>query len=112
LPHREIGIAASVLCLGVAIVHVEKSTSPWLPFFFVLFFGMCHGHAHGTEMPNSPSPAFYTFGFLVSTSVLHLLGVAIGEMPIRHERLTSSLRYAGAAMAGMGTTFLLAGLGL
>lgn len=112
LPLRELGVAASVIFLGVAIVHVSTATRPWLPFVFVLFFGICHGHAHGTEMPGSASPAYYTFGFLISTTLLHLVGVLIGEVAIRRERLVSGLRYTGAAMAGVGITFLLAGLGV
>lgn len=112
LPLRELGIAASVILLGVAIIHVNAKTSPLIPFAFVLFFGICHGHAHGTEMPGSASPAFYTLGFLVSTSLLHLLGVGIGELSIRREKLVSGLRYVGAAMAGVGLTFLLSGFGV
>ena len=101
-----------MIFLGVAIIHVDTSTRPWLPFAFVLFFGICHGHAHGTEMPGSASPAYYTFGFLVSTTLLHLTGVLIGEVAIRRERLVSGLRYTGAAMAGVGLTFLLSGFGV
>jgi urease accessory protein len=112
LPMRELGIAASVIFLGVAIIHVNAKTSPWIPFAFVLFFGICHGHAHGTEMPGSASPAFYTLGFLLSTSLLHLVGVGIGELAIRREKLVSGLRYVGAAMAGVGLTFLLSGFGV
>lgn len=112
LPLRELGIAASVIFLGVAIIHVNAKTPPLIPFAFVLFFGMCHGHAHGTEMPGSASPAFYTLGFLVSTAALHLVGVGIGELAIRRETLIGGLRYAGAAMAGVGLMFLLSGFGV
>lgn len=112
LPLREVGVAASVIFLGVAIIHVNARTSPWVPFLFVLFFGVCHGHAHGTEMPNSVSPVYYTFGFLTSTSLLHLVGVFIGEMAIRRERLVGALRYSGAGMAGVGFMFLLSDFGV
>jgi urease accessory protein len=112
LPFRELGIAASVIFLGVAIIHVDARTPPWLPFFFVLFFGACHGHAHGTEMPGSASPAYYTLGFLTSTTLLHLVGVLIGEVAIRRERLVGALRYSGAGMAGVGLIFLLTGFGV
>jgi urease accessory protein len=107
LPLGEIGIAMSVIFLGVAIFHVSKDTSPWLTFAFVLFFGMFHGHAHGLEMPVSASPAFYTFGFLISTSALHVTGVLIGEVSTRRDRLYSALRYSGAGMAMIGVSFLL-----
>lgn len=107
LPAREWGIAASVVFLGLAIVRVTRHTSPWWPLAFVLFFGLCHGHAHGVEMPRSASPAFYTFGFLTSTTLLHLLGVLIGEVAVRREPLWKALRYAGVAMAGVGVSFML-----
>jgi urease accessory protein len=110
MPLREMAIAASVICLGGAIVVVQRSTSPYIPFFLVALFGMCHGHAHGVEMPESASPAFYTFGFLISTCVLHLAGVLIGEVAKRRDHLWSGLRYAGASMAGVGVMFLVATL--
>ena len=112
LPLRELGIAASVILLGLAIIHVDAATPPLVPFVFVLFFGICHGHAHGAEMPGSISPAFYTLGFLLSTSLLHLLGLGIGELAIRRAKLLSRLRYVGAGMAGVGLMFLLSGLGV
>jgi urease accessory protein len=112
LPLRELGIAASVIFLGMAIIHVDAKTPPLIPFAFVLFFGICHGHAHGTEMPGSVSPAFYTLGFLVSTTLLHLVGVGIGELATRREKLISGLRYVGAGMAGVGLIFLLTGFGV
>lgn len=110
MPYRELSIAASVLFLGVAVIRVARDTSPVIPFFFVLIFGMCHGHAHGFEMPHSVSPVFYTFGFLISTTVLHLVGLGIGEVAIKSERRWATLRYMGAGQAGIGLVFLLTGL--
>jgi len=107
MPYAEVGIALSVVLLGIAIVNVDHRTSPWLPLVFVLFFGVFHGHAHGVEMPRSASPAFYTFGFITSTSLLHVFGVVIGELSTRRERFVGLLRYSGAGMAGIGISFLL-----
>jgi urease accessory protein len=94
LPLGGIGIALSLIFLGLAIFHVSRDTSSWLSFAFVLFCGMFHGHAHGLERPVSASPAFYTFGFLISTSALHVTGVLIGEASTRRERLYGALRYS------------------
>ena len=107
LPYGEFGIALSVLLLGIAIVFSNKKTSPLLITVCVMFFGMFHGHAHGLEMPKTAEPVYYTFGFVTSTSALHLLGVIIGEISIRRERLWKALRYAGAGMAACGVLFLL-----
>lgn len=112
LPLGELGIAVSVIVLGLAIVRATKETNPHLPYLFVGIFGIFHGHAHGLEMPGSASPAFYTLGFLTSTSLLHICGVIIGEISIRREKLYRALRYSGAVMSGIGVTFLLTGLGL
>lgn len=111
LPLGELGIALSVIVLGMAIVCADQDMNPHLPYLFVGIFGIFHGHAHGLEMPGSASPAFYTFGFLISTSLLHIVGVIIGEISTRREKLYKALRYTGAGMAGIGLTFLLTGLG-
>ncbi|MDB5815275.1 MAG: hypothetical protein JWN23_2392 [Rhodocyclales bacterium] len=110
-PIGELGIAWSVVVLGIAIVRAHKEMNPYLPYLFVSLFGMFHGHAHGLEMPRSASPAFYTFGFLISTSVLHIVGVIIGEISTRREKFYKVLRYVGAGMSGVGFTFLLTALG-
>src|SRR4029453_2610733 len=72
LPHAELGIAASVLVLGLGIVVAHRGLSPWPITMLVAFFGALHGHAHGAEIPGSVSPALYTLGFVISTSVLHI----------------------------------------
>jgi urease accessory protein len=68
LPHTALGIAGSVLMLGLGIVFADRRVSPWPITALVSFFGVCHGHAHGVEIPNAVSPALYTLGFLISTS--------------------------------------------
>ena len=106
LPYREAGIAASVLCLGVAIFVIRRGSTTWLPMVLVLVFGICHGHAHGVEMPRSASPAYYTFGFVLSSAALHLLGVGIGAFATLRDRLLPALRTLGVALAAVGTVFL------
>src|SRR6478672_8363783 len=62
LPYSEVGIAASVLVLGVGILLAHRRLSPWPIIGLVLLFGACHGQAHGLEIPKSVSPALYTLG--------------------------------------------------
>lgn len=107
LPLAEMGIALSVVLLGCCIFVANRGIQPLLINLFVMFFGVFHGHAHGVEMPNSASPVFYTFGFLVSTTVLHLVGVAVGELTAKRDWLVKGVRYAGAVVAATGTGFLL-----
>ena len=108
-PSVEINIAISVVLLGLAIVFAHRSNSALLIMLFVAFFGTSHGYAHGVEMPNSASPVFYSFGFVVSTSAIHLLGVGIGHYCIVHDRMKQGLTYVGAAVSVVGV-FILASL--
>jgi len=106
LPLIEIGIALSVIVLGIAIVMAQHESGRLLIMLFVIFFGTFHGYAHGYEMPNSASPVYYAFGFVTSTSCIHLLGVLIGHVFTTRKELDRYLRYAGVAMAGIGSLFV------
>lgn len=103
----EIGIALSVVVLGIGIVRSTVNSGPWLVMAFVSLFGFYHGHAHGLEMPNTVSPVYYTFGFIISTSLLHIAGVLLGETCSKSEKMNSVVRYLGAGMAGAGSLMLL-----
>lgn len=106
LPLREVGIALSVVFVGLAVAVVSRGTVPAWAFAGVMFFGLCHGHAHGVEMPRSASPVFYAFGFLTSTTVLHVAGLVLGELSTRAERPARWLRFGGAATVLLGLGFL------
>jgi urease accessory protein len=106
LPHAELGIAASVLVLGVGILFARHGMPPWPILGLVLLFGACHGYAHGLEIPKSASPALYTLGFVIGTAVLHIVGVAIGELASLRRWLWRGLRLAGAAVAVSGALFV------
>ena len=97
----ELGIALSVLVLGIAIA-ADKKLSPLLAMVFVGFFAIFHGHAHGTEMPYLSKPVFYAGGFVVGTAGIHIAGVLIGIVAERFKQGGQLLRYIGAGMAGIG----------
>lgn len=97
----ELGIALSVLALGVAIA-LEKKLSSLLAMVFVGFFAVFHGHAHGTEMPSLSKPLFYAGGFVVGTAGIHIAGVLVGIIAERLKDGAQLLRYAGAGIAGIG----------
>jgi urease accessory protein len=109
--HTELGIAASVLVLGIGIVLAHRHMSPWPITGLVLLFGACHGYAHGLEIPKSVSPMLYTLGFVISTAVLHIFGVVIGEVATMQQWLWKGLRFTGGVVAASGAAFLLQTLG-
>lgn len=106
VPFVEAGIALSVLMLGTAILAQWRAPIA-VAVALVAFFGVLHGHAHGTELPDATSPAAYSAGFVLSTGLLHLAGIAIGELR-RWRHGIAVLRAAGAALAATGTWLLVA----
>ena len=103
MPGVETGITASVLILGVlvaAAVRLPLSASVAIVGAFALF----HGHAHGTEMPTAASGLVYGAGFVLATILLHAsgIGVGIGAQKLAKSQVTSSLRFAGTAIALCG----------
>ena len=61
-------------------------------------------------MPNILNPFLFSLGFVLSTSITHILGVFIGIFALKSERSRVVLRYIGAGIAGIGfhifTTFI------
>lgn len=77
LPHVELGIALSILALGAAIAL------RWHPIEVVALaligvFAVCHGYAHGVELPTAADPADFAAGFVIATGLIHLLGIGVG----------------------------------
>ncbi|PCK04414.1 MAG: urease accessory protein UreJ [Alteromonadaceae bacterium] len=110
IPYVELGIAISVVVLGIGIsfAHKDKYYTWLVPLtmLFVVIFGSLHGFAHGVEMPNSASPVYYAFGFIVSTSLIHLVGVLIGFLFSNRESLQRASTVVGVAVAGAGCYIL------
>lgn len=100
----EAGIAASVVVLGAAIAAGWRAPAA-AALVIVAGFGLLHGHAHGTELPEAAAPVAYAAGFVVATGALHLAGIALGEAG-RSARGRMLLRGLGAAMAAAGAWML------
>lgn len=103
----EVGIASSVLVLGLAIA-ADRRVPVALAMAAVALFAIFHGYAHGAEMPTVAEPVRYAAGFLTGTAALHVLGVIIGDISQHYARGKVLLRYAGGAIAGVGAWFLVA----
>ncbi len=100
MPAIEIGIAASVIALGAAI------TTNYRPPLIgatalVSVFAIFHGYAHGAELPSRTDALPYCIGFVMTTGLIHLAGIAIGLLA-EWRRGLAALRLGGAAIASAG----------
>ncbi len=105
LPAVEKAIALSGVLLGLAVAFAAKPPL-WLSAAIVGFFAIFHGHAHGTELPESANATMYAVGFVVATGLLHLGGIALGLL-VRWPWGRVVVRAGGAAIALIGFGFLL-----
>ena len=107
LPYAEIGIALSVIVLGLAVA-VRISLPTVAAMALVGVFAVFHGHAHGTEMPQDASVYAYAAGFMLATALLHgagiAAGLAAGMLADRGGRRVAQA--AGGAMAVVGIVLL------
>ena len=104
LPLLEIGIAASVLILGVLIAAAVTLPLP-VSAMIVGCFAIFHGFAHGAEMPATASGLSYGAGFIAATIGLHAAGIGAGMLTQRGIS-PKLLRYSGAAIALAGIMLL------
>jgi urease accessory protein len=103
LPAVELGIIGSVLLLGL-MVALSLRLPVALGMALVGVFALCHGHAHGSEMPVATAAGLYALGFAAATAALHGLGLGLG-LALRRG---PALRWSGAGIAAAGLVLLLA----
>lgn len=77
LPLIEVGIAMSVLALGI-VTALSLKLSARLSITITAIFGLFHGYAHGLEMSEATQIEAYAMGFLMGTITLHLTGIIVG----------------------------------
>lgn len=108
-PPIELGIALSVLILGLAIAAAFRAPV-WMASILVAVFAIFHGYAHGQELPVAADPVGYSMGFVLATGLLHVAGIALGmlkDLP-RGAVVTRGL---GGLIAAAGVYFLYAAIG-
>src|SRR5580658_8097411 len=101
VPGAELAIAISVLALGALVATMTRFT-PSLSMTVVGLFALFHGYAHGHEMPAAASALPFSMGFVLSTALLHGVGLAAGLGLQQQPRV---LRWAGAAIAASSVCF-------
>lgn len=101
VPFVELGIAASVLVLG--LVTAIAWNGPVVAMMALAgIFALFHGYAHGAEMPADAAGATYAAGFILATSLLHLAGIGLGLAAKRMSEGPKAIRIAGLAVALTG----------
>ena len=99
LPGVEQGILASDFVFGLLILFAARLPLA-ISMGIVGVLAIFHGYAHGAEMPETVSGLTYGMGFILSTAILHSIGIGIG---LSIDKLESSLRqnlfrFSGAAV--------------
>lgn len=106
VPFVEIGIATSVLLLGLALAIDKKLPQLWV-MAFVALFAIFHGHAHGVEMPQLATPAIYALGFICGTTAIHIVGVLLGMRMQHGDPEHRFIRTSGGVIALIGGYLLI-----
>ncbi|WP_324133407.1 HupE/UreJ family protein [Bosea sp. (in: a-proteobacteria)] len=100
LPGVEIGIAVSVVVLGLAIAL--RATPPLAAGAAACaIFAIFHGHAHGAELPQGSSGLGYALGFVLATAALHGAGLALAGLLAARAPLLARVAGGGLALAGV-----------
>nr|WP_315924519.1 HupE/UreJ family protein [Mesorhizobium sp. SP-1A] len=107
VPFIELGIGLSVVVLGAAVAFGFR-IAPAAAMALVGFFAIFHGHAHGTEMPETAASLAYGAGFVAATALLHALGVAGGLVLGRQSTAGGQMlvRCAGGAASLAGVALI------
>jgi urease accessory protein len=104
LPGVETGIALSGVVLGL-MVTLAARPPVWVAAVIVGVFAIFHGHAHGAEMPESSNALAFAAGFVISTGLLHLAGIAFGLL-VKWPWGRVAIRAGGGVIAAVGFGFL------
>ncbi|KAF0811991.1 hypothetical protein IGB42_03533 [Andreprevotia sp. IGB-42] len=108
IPGIEIGIALSGIILGGMVAFAVRPPL-WFAGVIVALFAICHGYAHGRELPESANPLTFAAGFVIATGLLHLAGIVFGTLH-RWRQGAQALRAAGVLIAAGGSYFLYSAL--
>ncbi len=100
----EIGIALSVVALGLAVALRVRAPLV-LGGAVIGLFAIFHGYAHGAELPTATGALGYIAGFALATVLLHAVGLALGFLIGRSPGIWAS-RVAGAGVAAIGMVLL------
>lgn len=104
LPFVEVGVAASVLMLGLLMLGGRRVPLA-VGVSLVAGAALLHGHAHGSELATGQSFAAYATGFMLGSALLHGVGLGAGA---GLQRLQGWAWRAVAALIGASGLVMLA----
>jgi len=100
VPYVNAGILASVIVVGLLVVFAVD-----LPLAagaaIIGAFAFLHGHAHGSEVPETVNGVMYIAGLGLATAALLGLGIELA-LPARHVLSGFPIRLAGGACIVVG----------
>ncbi|PAV26324.1 urease accessory protein UreJ [Tamilnaduibacter salinus] len=99
LPGVETGITFSVLLAGILIATLAKLPTA-IGGTLVGAFMVCHGFAHGTEMPAGAALASYLAGFSIATLAITFAGRGLGALMLRTDNRVTRALGGTVAVAG------------
>jgi urease accessory protein len=106
-PLVEHGILASIILLGTALGMAWRP-SQLIASLCVSAAGLCHGYAHGSEIPSGAIPILFIAGMMAGTALLHVLGLG-GGLIIKHHRFQSAIRVSGFMLLAVAVYSLACG---
>ena len=105
IPFTEVGIALSLITLG-GLIAAQRRLPVLAAIGVIAVFAICHGFAHGTELPLAADPVAYSSGFVMATGLLHIAGIGIGWLGAKSRSPVIVSLVSGALIAVAGFYFL------
>ena len=99
-------VALSVVAAGVLVWRNTRMSSA-LAVALVSVFALAHGYVHALELTDGADALAYSTGFLLTTALLHGLGVAVGVLSAARLKILGAGFGLLCAVVGVG---LLAGI--
>lgn len=109
IPWFEFGIALSILGMGI-LIYFNQGVGLKIPLGLIVIFGIFHGYAHSIDSSVNTSMVLMgsdLLGLLISTALLHALGVLLGQTIRRlnflaYKGIGISAALVGVVMALLG----------
>ncbi|MBZ9766596.1 HupE/UreJ family protein [Mesorhizobium sp. CA6] len=100
VPLVEPGILASVIILGL-MVGSAVNPPVWIGAAIIALFALLHGHAHGTELPETVNGVEFVAGFASATAVLQAIGIGLA-LALQRSASVPLSRASGALCVAIG----------